>query len=220
MELLTSVLQLVLQFVLHPDQELAVLMREYGTWIYAILFIVLFCETGLVVTPFLPGDSLLFISGALWASMDLDVAALMAVLVTGALAGDNCNYWIGRVVGKEVLSHASGRWVNATALERTESFYRRHGGKTVVIARFVPVVRTFAPFVAGLGRMAYPRFLAFSVGGVLLWVGLLVPLGYWFGNVAWVRANFGLVTIAIIAVSLTPLAIEFAKHLRRQSKRA
>jgi membrane protein DedA with SNARE-associated domain len=154
----------LLQFVLHPDQALAVLMREYGTWIYAILFVVLFCETGLVVTPFLPGDSLLFIAGALWASAGLDITALMAVMVSGALAGDNCNYWIGRV--------------------------------------------------------AYPRFLLFSIGGALLWVGLLVPFGYWFGNVGWVRANFGLVTIAIIAASLMPLAIEFAKHLRRPSKGA
>jgi membrane-associated protein len=209
----------VLQFVLHPDQELAVLMQQYGTWIYAILFVVLFCETGLVVTPFLPGDSLLFISGALWASAGLDVAALMAVLVAGALTGDNCNYWIGRVVGQQLLRHASGRWISARALERTETFYRRHGGKTVVIARFVPIVRTFAPFVAGLGRMHYVRFLLFSVGGALLWVGLLVPFGYWFGNVAWVRANFGLVTIAIIAASLMPLAIEFAKHLRRRTTR-
>jgi len=216
LELLTT----VLQFVLHPDQALAVLMAEYGRGVYAILFVVLFCETGLVVTPFLPGDSLLFIAGALWASAGLDVAALMATLVIGALAGDNCNYWIGRLVGKELVLHASGRWINARALERTEAFYRRHGGKTVVIARFVPIVRTFAPFVAGLGRMAYMRFLLFSIGGVLLWVCLLVPLGYWFGNVAWVRANFGLVTIAIIAVSLTPLAIEFAKHLRRPSKGA
>jgi membrane-associated protein len=216
MEILTS----LLQFVLHPDQALGVLLHEYGPWVYAILFVVLFCETGLVVTPFLPGDSLLFVSGALWASVGLDIAALMAVLVTGALCGDNCNYWVGRLVGKELLLHGSGRWINPKALARTEDFYRRHGGKTVVIARFVPIVRTFAPFVAGLGRMAYVRFLAFSIGGALLWVGLLVPLGYWFGNVAWVRANFGIVTIVIIAASVTPLVIEFARQLRRPSKRA
>jgi membrane-associated protein len=210
----------LLEFVLHPDQALAVLMTEYGTWVYAILFVVLFCETGLVVTPFLPGDSLLFIAGALWASAGLDVVALMAVLISGALVGDNCNYWIGRVVGVQLLHHAKGRWINARALERTEMFYRRHGGKTIVIARFVPIVRTFAPFVAGLGRMPYARFLLFSIGGALLWVCLLVPLGYWFGNVSWVRANFGLVTIAIIAASVTPLVVEFAKHLRRPSKGA
>jgi membrane-associated protein len=140
------------------------------------------------------------------------------VLIAGALAGDNCNYWIGRLVGYEVLHHA-GRFIDARALARTEAFYRRHGGKTVVIARFVPVVRTFAPFVAGLGRMQYPRFVAFSIGGAMLWVGLLVPLGYWFGNVDWVRRNFGLVTMGIIALSVTPIAIEFAKHRLRISRR-
>lgn len=215
MELLTP----LLQFVLHPDQQLAVLLHDYGTWVYAILFAVLFCETGLVVTPFLPGDSLLFVAGALWASAGLDVAMLAVVLVTAALCGDNCNYWIGRLVGHEILRHAAGRWINPKALARTEHFYRRHGGKTVVIARFVPVVRTFAPFVAGLGRMRYGRFLAFSVFGALLWVGLLVPLGYWFGNVDWVRRNFGLATIAIVAMSVTPLAIELLRHRIRASKR-
>jgi membrane-associated protein len=211
MELLTP----LLQFVLHPDQQLAVLLRDYGPWIYAILFAVLFCETGLVVTPFLPGDSLLFVSGALWASAGYDVATLSIVIVAAVLSGDNCNYWIGRGVGYELLRHAKGRWINAKALARTEDFYRRHGGKTVVIARFVPIVRTFAPFVAGLGRMKYVRFLAFSVAGALLWVGLLVPLGYWFGNVDIVRRHFGIVTIVIIAISLMPLAIEFARHRRR-----
>lgn len=211
MELLTP----LLQFVLHPDQQLAVLLRDYGPWIYAILFAVLFCETGLVVTPFLPGDSLLFVSGALWASAGYDVATLSIVIVAAVLSGDNCNYWIGRGVGHELLRHAKGRWINAKALARTEDFYRRHGGKTVVIARFVPIVRTFAPFVAGLGRMKYVRFLAFSVAGALLWVGLLVPLGYWFGNVDIVRRHFGIVTIVIIAISLMPLAIEFARHRRR-----
>src|SRR6266498_1223649 len=216
MEFLTP----LLQFVLHPDQQLGVLLHEYGTWVYAILFAVLFCETGLVVTPFLPGDSLLFVSGALWASAGMDVAVLIAVLVTAALCGDNCNYWIGRVVGTQLLRHAAGRWINPKALARTEAFYRRHGGKTVVIARFVPIVRTFAPFVAGLGRMAYARFLAFSVGGALLWVGLLASLGYWFGNITWVRANFGVVTIVIVAVSVTPLAIEFVRHRLRSSRRS
>jgi membrane-associated protein len=216
MEILTE----IVQFVLHPDRELAVLLRDYGTWIYAILFVVLFCETGLVVTPFLPGDSLLFVAGALWASAGLDVAALAGILIAGALCGDNCNYWIGRLVGHELLHHAAGRYINPRALARTEEFYRRHGGKTVVIARFVPVVRTFAPFVAGLGRMAYARFLAFSVAGALLWVGLLVPLGYWFGNVPWVRSNFGIVTLAIIALSVSPIVVEFARHRLRASRRA
>ncbi len=203
----------VLHFVLHPDQQLAALLQQYGTFIYAILFAILFCETGLVVTPFLPGDSLLFIAGALWAATGNDVAALMAVLVAGALCGDNCNYWIGRVIGKKLL-HRHGRWINERALHRTEAFYRHHGGKTIVMARFVPIVRTFAPFVAGLGRMHYPRFLAFSVGGAVLWVVLLVLLGYWFGNASWVKEHFGLVTLAIIALSVTPLAVEWVRHRR------
>jgi membrane-associated protein len=203
----------VLHFVLHPDQQLAGLLQQYGTFVYVILFAILFCETGLVVTPFLPGDSLLFIAGALWAATGHDVVALMAVLVAGALTGDNCNYWIGRVIGKALL-HRHGRWINERALARTEEFYRRHGGKTIVLARFVPVVRTFAPFVAGLGRMHYPRFLTFSIGGALLWVVLLVQLGYWFGNAAWVKDHFGLVTLGIIALSITPLLVEWIKHRR------
>jgi membrane-associated protein len=210
----------ILQFVLHPDQQLAVLLRDYGTWIYAILFAVLFCETGLVVTPFLPGDSLLFVAGALWASAGMDVYLLATVMIAGALCGDNCNYWIGRLVGYEILQHRLGRWIDARALARTHGFYRRHGGKTIVIARFVPVVRTFAPFVAGLGRMNYARFLAFSVLGALVWVGSLVPLGYWFGNVPIVRQNFALITLAIIVASVTPLAIEVARYRLRRSKRA
>ncbi|HZQ62173.1 MAG TPA: VTT domain-containing protein [Casimicrobiaceae bacterium] len=204
----------VLQFVLHPDQQLGRLLEQYGTFVYAILFAILFCETGLVVTPFLPGDSLLFVAGALWAATSMDVVALGGTLVAGALCGDNCNYWIGRAIGKRLLQ-ARRRWINEKALHRTEQFYARHGGKTVVIARFVPLVRTFAPFVAGLGHMRYARFLAFSIGGALLWVGLLVSLGYWFGNVTWVKQHFGIVTIAIIALSLTPLALELLRHAWR-----
>lgn len=201
----------VLQFVLHPDQQLGRLLEQYGTLVYAILFGILFCETGLVVTPFLPGDSLLFVAGALWAATGMDVVALGAVLVSGALCGDNCNYWIGRVIGKRLLQ-SRRRWINQTALQRTEAFYAQHGGKTVVIARFVPLVRTFAPFVAGLGRMRYARFLAFSIFGALVWVVLLVSFGFWFGNVAWVKQHFGIVTIVIIAISLMPLLIEFVRH--------
>lgn len=204
----------VLQLVLHPDQQLGVLLQHYGTWVYAVLFAILFCETGLVVTPFLPGDSLLFVAGALWAATGHDVMVLCTVLIVAALCGDNCNFWIGRSIGAAVLRRARGRWINARALARTEDFYRRHGGKTVVIARFVPVVRTFAPFVAGLGRMLYVRFLAFSVGGALLWVILLVSLGYWFGNTSWVKNNFGAVTLVIIAASLSPLAVEYWRHRR------
>lgn len=201
----------LLQFVLHPDQQLGRLLDQYGTLVYAILFAILFCETGLVVTPFLPGDSLLFVAGALWAATGMDVLALGAVLIAGALCGDNCNYWIGRLVGTKLLQ-TRRRWINEAALTRTEAFYAKHGGKTIVIARFVPLVRTFAPFVAGLGQMRYMRFLAFSVVGALVWVALLVSFGYWFGNVAWVRQHFGIVTIVIIVLSVTPIAIEFLRH--------
>lgn len=209
----------VLQFVLHPDQQLGLLLQQYGIWVYALLFLILFCETGLVVTPFLPGDSLLFVAGALWASTGHDVVVLCTVLIVAALCGDNCNYWIGRLVGAALLRRAHGRWINARALARTEDFYRRHGGATVVIARFVPVVRTFAPFVAGLGRMLYARFLAFCVGGALLWVIGLVSLGYWFGNATWVKNHFGIVTLVIIALSLAPLVIEFWRHKRSARSR-
>ncbi|MDQ6618788.1 MAG: VTT domain-containing protein [Pseudomonadota bacterium] len=203
----------VAQFVVHPDRQLGRLLDQYGTLVYAILFLILFCETGLVVTPFLPGDSLLFVAGALWAATGRDVAALALVLIAGALCGDNCNYWIGRVLGGRLVQ-VKRRWINQAALQRTEAFYRDHGGKTVVIARFVPLVRTFAPFVAGLGRMRYTRFIAFSAGGAVLWVGILVAFGYWFGNVAWVKEHFGIVTVAIIALSLTPLIVEYLRHRR------
>ncbi|MEO5698978.1 MAG: DedA family protein [Casimicrobiaceae bacterium] len=201
----------IIDFVLHPDQQLGRLLAQYGVLIYAILFAILFCETGLVVTPFLPGDSLLFVAGALWAATGMDVVALGAVLITGALCGDNCNFWIGRSVGARLVRSRS-RLINRRALERTEAFYANHGGKTIVMARFVPVVRTFAPFVAGLGRMHYIRFLAFSVGGALLWVVLLVSIGYWFGNTPWVKRHFGIVTLVIIALSVMPLAFELVRH--------
>jgi membrane-associated protein len=202
------------QFIAHPDQQLAVLLKVYGTWIYGLLFLVLFCETGLVVTPFLPGDSLLFVAGALWASAGLDIRVLAMVLVVAVLCGDNCNYWIGRRVGRRIAA-ATSRWINRRALERTQAFYARHGGKTIVIARFVPIVRTFAPFVAGLGHMHYPRFLAFSIGGAVFWVVSLLTLGYWFGNVGFVRENFGIVTVVIVVLSIAPIVVEFVRHRRK-----
>jgi membrane-associated protein len=205
------------QFVTHLDSELGLLLQRFGPWIYGLLFLVVFCETGLVVTPFLPGDSLLFAAGALWASAGMPVELLGLTLVCAALCGDNCNYWIGRLFGSRIAK-SKGRFLNRRALERTQAFYARHGGKTVVIARFVPLVRTFAPFVAGLGRMGYARFLAFSVGGALLWVGLLVSAGYLFGGIPAVKQNFAWVVLAIIVVSLLPVVIEFAKHRLRESR--
>lgn len=198
------------QFIAHLDSELGALVENYGLWTYLILFLIVFCETGLVVTPFLPGDSLLFASGAVWASTNMRVELLELTFVGAALCGDNCNYWIGRFFGKRIATRR-GRFLNRRALERTEDFYARHGGKTVIIARFVPVVRTFAPFVAGVGRMSYLRFLAFSVAGALLWVGLLVTGGYLFGTIPAVKEHFSWVVVGIIVVSLVPLGIEYAK---------
>lgn len=195
--------------VVHLDQHLAALLQSYGTWIYAILFLIIFCETGLVVTPFLPGDSLLFVAGALWAVSGMEAHWLAATLIAAALLGDNTNYWIGRFLGPRVFRWESSRIFNRQALDYTQMFYDRHGGKTVVIARFLPLVRTFAPFVAGIGRMRYPRFLGFSIGGALLWVLSLVYAGVFFGNVEFVKKNLGVVIIGIVVLSLAPLAVEY-----------
>jgi membrane-associated protein len=203
------------QFIAHLDSELGSLLQRFGPWIYLILFLIVFCETGLVVTPFLPGDSLLFASGALWASSGMPVELLGLTFIGAAFCGDNCNYWIGRVFGNRIAK-SRGRLLNRRALERTQAFYARHGGKTIVIARFVPVVRTFAPFVAGLARMTYMRFLAFSVAGALLWVGLLVSAGYLFGGNPAVQEHFSWVILAIVVLSLSPIAVEYAvRRLRR-----
>jgi membrane-associated protein len=204
-------------FLVHLDRHLAALLQQYGPWIYALLFLIVFCETGLVVTPFLPGDSLLFVAGALWATAGLDARLLALTLITAALCGDNVNYWIGRYLGPRVFRWESSRFFNRAALDYTRAFYERHGGKTVVIARFVPLVRTFAPFVAGVGRMSYARFLAFSIGGAVLWVVSLVTAGYFFGNMPVVQNNLTIVIFGIIALSLAPLAIEY---LRARARRA
>jgi len=203
--------------VVHLDQHLAALLQQHGTWIYALLFAIIFCETGLVVTPFLPGDSLLFVAGALWAAAGMDAAALCATLVIAAISGDNVNYWIGRYLGPRVFRWENSRIFNRRALDYTREFYARHGGKTVVIARWLPLVRTFAPFVAGIGKMAYPRFLLFSVGGGLFWVVALVYAGFFFGNIPLVRQNLSVAILGIIAVSLAPLTIEFVRHRLRKA---
>src|SRR6185503_4940989 len=203
--------------LVHLDSHLAALLQQYGPWIYVLLFVIVFCETGLVVTPFLPGDSLLFVSGALWAASGMDVALLGATLIAAALCGDNCNYWIGRYLGPRVFRWEHSRLFNRAALERTQSFYDRHGGKTVIIARYVPLVRTFAPFVAGIGRMRYVRFLGFSVAGAILWVASLTSAGYFFGNIPAVRQNLTAVIFGIIALSLVPIAVEAWKARARKA---
>lgn len=208
-------MELLVQFidiVLHLDKHLALLVAEYGVWIYAILFLIIFCETGLVVTPFLPGDSLLFVAGALAAEGvgggGIDIRILIVVLLTAAVLGDNVNYWIGRWVGDHVLRWGEGsRFFNRAAYDKTHAFYERYGPMTMMMARFVPLVRTFAPFVAGVARMTYPRYFAFDFLGAVLWVFSLTLAGYWFGNLPIVKNNLSLVIVGIIVVSVLPMAI-------------
>lgn len=201
-------------FLVHLDRHLAAFVTQYGTWVYALLFLIVFCETGLVVMPFLPGDSLLFVVGALAAVGGMDVRIVMVLLVCAALLGDNVNYGFGRWLGPRVFRSSEARWLNHRHLERTQAFYARHGGKTLVIARFMPFVRTFAPFVAGVGRMRYARFLAFCVAGALLWVVSLTLLGYFFGNLPVVKKNFTAAIMLVIAASLMPIGIEWLRHRR------
>jgi membrane-associated protein len=200
--------------IMRLDVHLADLIRDYGVWVYAILFLIIFAETGLVVTPFLPGDSLLFVAGALWAVSGMNVHALVVLLIIAAILGDAVNYSVGRYVGPRVFQWENSFWFNKQHLERAHAFYERHGGKTIVIARWVPIVRTFAPFVAGIGRMTYPRFALYNVAGAIAWVTILVYGGYVFGNVPIVRQNLSLVIVGIIALSLMPIVLEVWKARR------
>jgi membrane-associated protein len=206
-----------LDYFLHVDRHLLEFATAYGVWIYALLFLIIFLETGVVVTPFLPGDSLLFAVGALAAAGVIDIVGILTLLTAAAIIGDNTNYFIGRAVGPRVFTEHS-RWLKREHLLRTQRFYERHGGKAVVLARFVPIVRTFAPFVAGVGRMRYPRFLAFDVGGGILWVWGFGLLGYFFGNTPIIKENFGLAIIGVILISLLPLFFEYWRA-RRSSAR-
>lgn len=203
--------------VLHLDRHLAVLIQDYGLWVYAILFLVIFCETGLVVTPFLPGDSLLFVAGTLWAVSDMNPHALVALLFVAAVLGDAVNYSVGRYLGPRVFQWEDSRWFNRKALDAAHRFYERHGGKTIIIARYVPLVRTFAPFVAGIGKMSYPRFALFNVVGGLLWVTSLCYAGYFFGNIPLIRNNLSVVIVLIIVVSLLPVVFEYVRARRAAS---
>jgi membrane-associated protein len=213
-------MELLAQFidiVLHLDKHLAVLVAEYGTWIYVILFLIVFCETGLVVTPFLPGDSLLFVAGALAATGGMDVTVLIAVLLAAAVIGDNTNYWIGRWVGKRVLHWGEGapRFFNRAAYDKAHGFYEQWGGLTMTLARFIPLVRTFAPFVAGVARMTYPRYFLFDLMGGVIWVFSLVLAGYWFGNLPVVKNNLTFVILAIVGLSMLPIFLGWLKSRRR-----
>ena len=193
--------------VVHLDAHLEAFVSQHGAWVYALLFAIVFCETGLVVTPFLPGDSLLFVGGAVAAVGGMDLYVLIAVLVAAALCGDNVNYWVGRWAGPHVFS----RFINRAHLQRAHEFYERHGGKTIILARFVPIVRTYAPFVAGIGEMPYLRYLAFCVAGALIWVVSLCTAGYFFGNLPIVRNNLTVVILAIVLLSITPGIVAWLK---------
>jgi len=208
MELITTLIDLVL----HLDKHLLVLAQDYGTWIYLILFLIIFCETGLVVTPFLPGDSLLFVTGALAATGALALESVILLLVAASLLGDNTNYWIGRFFGPKVFKSEQSRLLNPRHLEQTHQFYQRHGGKTIILARFFPIIRTFAPFVAGIGKMDYRQFVPYSLGGGIAWVGSLVLAGYFFGNIPIIKQNLTLMIFGIILLSLLPGIIGFIRH--------
>lgn len=211
----------LVDFVLHVDQYLLTLVATYGIWIYAILFLIVFAETGLVVTPFLPGDSLLFATGALAATGALDVRAALALLSVAAIAGDAVNYAIGRAAGVRII-HLSrtnprwGWWINPAYVDRAHEFFEQHGGKAIVLGRFMPIVRTFVPFVAGAAQMSYPAFAAYNVGGALVWVGACIGAGYAFGNVPIVKDNFSLVTIGIVIVSILPMVFEYVRYHRQR----
>jgi membrane-associated protein len=215
-----EILKKFLDVILHMSKHLDDLVGQYGPWLYVILFLIVFCETGLVVTPFLPGDSLLFAVGALAARPDgLIIWILLPTLIVAAILGDSVNYWIGKIFGDK-LPQRFPRLIKPQHLQKTHDFYERYGGKTIIIARFVPIVRTFAPFVAGIGKMTYSRFMGFNISGALLWIGLLVPTGYFFGNLPWVKKNFSMVVLAIIVLSILPAVIEFIRERRRLKKTA
>ena len=211
MELLGGFVDLIL----HLDQHLLELARTYGIWIYAILFLIVFLETGLVVTPFLPGDSLLFVAGAIAAAGEMNVHGVVLLLTVAAILGDSVNYAIGRYLGPRVFRFEDTRFFKRAYIDRTHAFFERHGGKTIIIARFIPIIRTYAPFVAGIGAMPYGRFAVFNVTGAILWVVLLTYAGYFFGNLPFVKNNLTLVILGIIVLSILPGIVEFFRARRR-----
>jgi membrane-associated protein len=204
-----------LDFVLHLDTHLLALTQEYGVWVYGILFLIIFSETGLVIAPFLPGDSLLFVAGALCGMGSLELQVLMPLLMLAAFCGDNANYWIGRLLGlRLVVAHRN--LIKPEYLDKTHAFYEKHGGKTIIFARFLPIVRTFAPFVAGIGLMRYRLFLPFSALGSMVWIGCFTVGGYFFGNIPLIKNNLTLMTLGIIVMSLLPALHEYLLHRRRR----
>jgi membrane-associated protein len=212
-----ELIKYLIDFILHLDKHLVDLVTQYGAWTYGILFLIIFCETGLVVTPFLPGDSLLFAVGALSAKGGLDIFTVFVLLSIAAIIGDTVNYWVGKIVGPKVFSSESSRLLNKEHLRRTHEFYEKYGGKTIIVARFLPIIRTFAPFVAGIGQMSYGKFLLYNVVGGLIWIAGFLYAGYFFGNIPVVKRNFTLVVLALILIPALPAVIE-AWRARRTVK--
>jgi membrane-associated protein len=206
-----ELLQTFIDIFLHLDEKLGAVIQAYGGWTYLILFMIIFAETGFVVTPFLPGDSLLFVAGAFAATGSLEIKVLYILLFIAAILGDTVNYHVGRYLGPKVFARQM-RFLNRESLERTHRFYEKHGGKTIIMARFIPIIRTFAPFVAGVGVMSYRRFIAYNLVGALLWVGIAITAGFFFGNLPAVRDNFTLVILAIIGISVAPGVIGYLKQ--------
>jgi len=211
MELLATLMDVLI----HLDRHLLELVANYGAWVYGILFLIVFCETGLVVTPFLPGDSLLFVAGTIAGGGALNAHLLVALLIAAAVAGDSLNYAIGHFLGPRVFRYEDSWFFKKAYIEKTHSYFERYGGRTIIIARFVPIVRTYAPFVAGIGRMDYRRFLFFNVSGAVVWVVSLIYAGYFFGNIPVVKNNLTAVIFGIILLSISPGIIEFARHKLR-----
>ena len=211
-----SIITDFINFVLHLDQSLGAIIQQFGPWTYVILFAIVFCETGLVVAPFFPGDSLIFVSGAFAASGLLNIELLFITLSLAAIIGDTVNYWIGHFVGPKVFAQEKSRFFKKEYLKRAHDFYEKHGGKAIIIARFVPIIRTFAPFVAGIGEMSYRRFIAYNIIGGVGWVAAFLLGGYYFGNLQVVKDNLSLTAVIIIIVSFIPAIVEFLSHRKKK----
>jgi len=217
-DMLLQLVKFLFEFIIHIDVHLSEIIRSYGVWTYLILFLIIFCETGLVVTPFLPGDSLLFAAGTFAARGDLNVMWLCILLSIAAVLGDTVNYWIGSFVGPKIFHKEHVRFLNKEYLDRTHQFFEKYGGKTIIIARFVPIIRTFAPFVAGIGSMTYWHFISYNVVGGIVWITAFVFAGYYFGNIPMVKSNFTMVIFAIIIISILPGVIEFVRQCKINKK--
>ncbi|MBI4688341.1 MAG: DedA family protein [Nitrospirae bacterium] len=207
-----ALIKIFFDIFMHLDKHLDVVIRDFGMWTYLILFLIIFCETGLVVTPILPGDSLLFAAGAFASIGSLKASWLFVLLTVAAILGDTVNYWVGHLIGPKIFHKENVRFLNREYLDRTHKFYEKYGGKTIIFARFVPIVRTFAPFVAGIGSMTYLRFIIYNIAGGIIWIALFIFGGYYFGNIPLVKNNFTFVIIAIIILSIMPGVVEFLRH--------